>query len=292
MSRFPGVFMDANRRSCIAINEGDGYVGVIQMGAKGLTRQSVAVELFGNEWKASEYDVAEAAKRYIAFAQKHAENDALALECVGGALIQASIGAPSFAPELNEKTEFSTQKEQKVSEDFFAEKEHAGADNSPEVVHAEQTGAAAAPVEPVEIAAPVVAAAEDMAAAPVVPVAAPAVGDTQAADDEEQEQAYAVHVNGQSVTVQMGKARESRLSENAYAGRPQTIETAPAEPTFYVALDANGVMVRCATVNPLDRKVIGALVGGWVAEGFVVTKAGLKEMGRYVSAARKAKADT
>lgn len=282
MSRFPGVFMDANRRSCIAINEGAGCVGVIQMGSKGLTRQSVAVEQFGNEWKASEYDVAEAAKRYIAFAQKHTENDSLALECVGGALVQATI----------EKNEFSTQKEQKVSEDFFAEKEHAGADNSPVVVHAEQTGAAAAPVEPVEIAAPVVAATEDMASAPVVPVAAPAVGGTQAADDEEQEQAYAVHVNGQSVTVQMGKARESRLSENAYAGRPQTIETAPAEPTFYVALDANGVMVRCATVNPLDRKVIGALVGGWVAEGFVVTKAGLKEMGRYVSAARKAKADT
>lgn len=292
MSRFPGVFMDANRRSCIAIAEGVGSVGVIQMGAKGLTRQSVGEAQFDADWKSSEYEVTEAAKRYIAFAQKHAENDALALECLGAAMVQATLGRPFIAPDASANNEFSTLKEREVSEDFFAEKEHAGADNSLDFVHAEQISAAAAPVEPVESAAQVTVATEEPAAVSAGPVAVSAVADTQVAEDEAQEQAYAVHVNGQSVTVQMGKARESRMPANAFADRPQTIAVAPAEPTFYVALDANGVMVRCATVNPLDRKVIGALIGGWVAEGFVVTKAGLKEMGRYVSAARKAQADT
>lgn len=294
MHRFPGVFMDANRRSCIAVSEGAEGISILQMAAAGLSHQVVTPEQFEKDWKPSDYSVAEAANRYLAFAQKHEGNDPLAIEILGVAIMRGTVGqGDPVTPQIsNETKEFSTQKEPEVSDTLFTEKGQGalatqGADTSavsaPEVTQDPPVVTESTAQEVLPAAAPVQAAAGPEASAPAA---------SQTLCDDEQEQSYAVHVNGQSVTVQMGKARETRMPAGAYADRPQTIATAPVEPTFYVALDENGVMARCATVNPLDRKVIGALIGGWVAEGFVVTKAGLKEMGRFVSAARKAQAES
>lgn len=125
--------------------------------------------------------------------------------------------------------------------------------------------------------------------APVVALVAPPAAQpiSEAREDGDGEPAYAVHVNGASVTVEMNKVREKRLDANAYDARQQTIVPVVEEPMFYVALDQNNVMARTASINAVDRKVIGALIGGWVAEGFTVTKASLKELAKYVTAARK-----
>lgn len=76
-------------------------------------------------------------------------------------------------------------------------------------------------------------------------------------------------------------AQQKGLSPQDFSDKPLTVETAPA---FYVALDANGLMVRSVSVTAADRKVVAALVGNWIAEGFQPVPCDIKAYAKHVRA--------
>lgn len=54
------------------------------------------------------------------------------------------------------------------------------------------------------------------------------------------------------------------------------------EPAFYIALDKNGLLARSVSVTVEDRKVVAALVGNWIAEGFQPLPVDIKAYAKHV----------
>jgi hypothetical protein len=279
MSNFPKVFMDANRRSCMVIGEDLAGYEVVQMADEGLALQTLSHDAFEANWTASDYPVNQAATRYLGFAETHPSNNARAIEWLKAYLQSLAVEPVAGDDVVKAKNETLTPEIKSIE---------AGApsDTPSPSLEVEVPSDPLPVMPPAEIAPTQITNPKEVVMQEAATIAQEQQSSAATATDE-LEQSYAVHVNGQSVSIQMGKARDNRLAPEAYGERPQTIATAPVEPLFYVAFDDNGVLARVASVNPLDRKVIGALTGGWIAEGFTVTKASLKELARHVTAARK-----
>ncbi len=73
--------------------------------------------------------------------------------------------------------------------------------------------------------------------------------------------------------------REVALAPVDFADKPATVEL---EPAFYVAVDKEGRMVRSVSVTAEDRKVVAALVGNWIAEGFQPVPCNIKQYAKHV----------
>lgn len=84
------------------------------------------------------------------------------------------------------------------------------------------------------------------------------------------------------------KQDEKMLTQNDFNETPM-IHVDNADLTFYTAQDESGAIIGSAQVNPVDRKVIGALVGNWIAAGFVVSRKTYKEMNKIVREQQKIK---
>jgi len=230
---FPGVFVDADRRTCLLTWVDESAVEFLQMGAGGLEINSAPRAAFEGAWSPAAFPTQDALDRYWSFASGRTDNHARAL-----AVLNVFRGAKDGASE----TGFSCFQPTQTKED------------------------------------------RPMNTQDSTVLETPAGAPTDAAETDP---AYAVHVVGQRVTVEMGKPRDRRIEPEQFNERAQTVTPGSAEPLFYVGLDEKGVMVRCTSFTLADRKVIGALTGGWVAEGLTVSKASLKELSRYVAAARK-----
>lgn len=109
----------------------------------------------------------------------------------------------------------------------------------------------------------------------------------------EKQEKYSVEVTESGVSVVMHPEKEQKLT-------PQNFETAPVsvpaagEMAFYGAFNEQGAMERCVSSHIGDRKVVAALVGNWVAEGYNVQRMARKEMVkqlRKIDAAAKEEAD-
>ena len=89
---------------------------------------------------------------------------------------------------------------------------------------------------------------------------------------------FEVAVSEGSVVVSMGSPPVDRKLEiNDFAEKPQTI-VPPVEMSFYVALNAQGVLERCVSTATVDRKAVAALIGNWVAEGYLPALVSPKEL--------------
>lgn len=77
------------------------------------------------------------------------------------------------------------------------------------------------------------------------------------------------------------------LTPKDFADKPLTVQN---EPAFYVALDDAGCVVRSVSVTVEDRKVVAALVGNWIAEGFLPTPCDLKGYTKHLRNTAKIKA--
>lgn len=75
------------------------------------------------------------------------------------------------------------------------------------------------------------------------------------------------------------KAEGQALAPADFAEKAVTVTN---EPAFYVALGADGLMARSVGVTQEDRKVVAALVGNWIAEGFLPTACDVKTYGKHV----------
>ena len=109
----------------------------------------------------------------------------------------------------------------------------------------------------------------------------------------DKQEKYSVEVTESGVSVVMHPEKERKLT-------PQNFETAPVsvpaagETAFYGAFNEQGAMERCVSSHIGDRKVVAALVGNWVAEGYNVQRMARKEMVkqlRKIDAAAKEEAD-
>lgn len=86
---------------------------------------------------------------------------------------------------------------------------------------------------------------------------------------------------------QAGGAEAKTLAPSDFTDKSLVVQT---EPAFYVALDANGHVIRSVSVTVEDRKVVAALVGNWIAEGFQPIPCDLKNYMKHLRATAKAKA--
>jgi hypothetical protein len=95
--------------------------------------------------------------------------------------------------------------------------------------------------------------------------------------------------NGQ-VHIEMGgsKADDGKLATDDFAGKPLVAEPQD-ELMFYVALDKAKVMQRCVSISVGDRATVGAMIGNWSSEGFLVQAYGSKEMLKMFRALEAAK---
>lgn len=86
-------------------------------------------------------------------------------------------------------------------------------------------------------------------------------------------------VDGALVIGQASPAEQSLRPEQF--AEQSLVVPAPA-PGFYVALDADGVLVRSVSVTVADRVVTAALVGNWVAQGLKVAHCDLKQLQKHL----------
>lgn len=96
-------------------------------------------------------------------------------------------------------------------------------------------------------------------------------------------------IDGAIVISGLNGDQQKGLAPQDFSDKPQTVEIAPA---FYVALGADGLMARSVSVTAADRKVVAALVGNWIAEGFQPIPCDIKAYAKHVralTAAEKAK---
>lgn len=280
------VFQGPNRRSCIRVAESDVAVKVLCIGAEGILFEEIPVDVFAAEWVASEFELRAAVSHYLTASKTLSRNDegaiqklrdildesksgSVPVDLFGGGdpatpVVEVAVGATIPLSPVSQPNEGSSVLD--IAPETPPQTNPSSAD--PAIVLPPTESAVTPPVVPAQVAAP-----------------APVAQAVQ--DDEEGSQAYAVHVNGSSVTVEMNKPREKRLALENFEQRPLSAVVKTAEPLFYVAFDENDVLVRVASMSTEDRKVVGALTGGWIAEGFTVARASLKDLAKHVSAARK-----
>lgn len=317
----PKVYMDAGRRACISLEENQGGFLVAKMNADGIHVEQLHHAEIGSEWVESVYDPKMAIARYLSHAETKDANhpDAVRLLKSGLDRLEALAAENPFAdlplvdvPEAKTSTAVppSAQEVAQVAH-VAAKADDADSPGLPkdEVLVSEDTKSAveipvknnfheevvrmsevnqvnlsvnetpAATAISVAATPAASATAPEVASAPTKPTQAPSVAN-------EDDAAYAVHVNGSSVTVEMGRARASRIEADAFAAREQ-IAVAPKQPMFYVGFDGNGVMARCVSISDVDRKTVGAMIGAWAADGFMVSTCTLKDLAKHVGAARK-----
>jgi hypothetical protein len=89
-----------------------------------------------------------------------------------------------------------------------------------------------------------------------------------------------VSVSDGQVLVQM-KQDDQKLGHLDFATR-EVINLPAPTPGYYIAIDENGVMHRCVADCLPDKKVVAALVGNWVADGFNVMRVGRKELMKHL----------
>ncbi len=86
---------------------------------------------------------------------------------------------------------------------------------------------------------------------------------------------------------------ERKMAPEDFAERP--LAASPqADVRYYVAVNGSGAMQRCVSTDVLDRQVVAALVGNWVAEGLLVDlcdRRGLMKHLRLAEAAAKQDAE-
>jgi hypothetical protein len=75
------------------------------------------------------------------------------------------------------------------------------------------------------------------------------------------------------------QGQDQKLSTENFADKNITVQL---EPAFYVALGADGLMVRSVSVTLEDRKTVAALVGNWIAEGFQPIPCDIKAFAKHV----------
>ncbi len=109
----------------------------------------------------------------------------------------------------------------------------------------------------------------------------------------EKQEKYSVEVTESGVSVVMHPEKEQKLSPQNFESAPVSVPAA-GETAFYGAFNEQGAMERCVSSHIGDRKVVAALVGNWVAEGYNVQRMTRKEMVkqlRKIEAAAKEEAD-
>lgn len=109
----------------------------------------------------------------------------------------------------------------------------------------------------------------------------------------EKQEKYSVEVTESGVSVVMHPEKEQKLSPQNFEAAPVSVQSA-GDVCFYGAFNEQGVMERSVTSHIGDRKVVAALVGNWVAEGYSVERMTRKEMVkqlRKIEAAAKEEAD-
>jgi hypothetical protein len=87
-----------------------------------------------------------------------------------------------------------------------------------------------------------------------------------------------VRLMGDALLVEPG-SNGGEIDANAYDNKAVALEL---EPAYYVALGKTGLMERSVSLTAEDRKVVAALVGGWVAEGFQPLPCDLKGFAKHV----------
>lgn len=109
----------------------------------------------------------------------------------------------------------------------------------------------------------------------------------------DKQEKYSVEVTDSGVSVVMHPEKEQKLSPQNFEAAPVSVQSA-GDVCFYGAFNEQGVMERSVTSHIGDRKVVAALVGNWVAEGYSVERMTRKEMVkqlRKIEAAAKEEAD-
>ena len=86
---------------------------------------------------------------------------------------------------------------------------------------------------------------------------------------------------GDSLVVELNTP-DAKPAAHAFEERHE-VTACPAD-SFHGCFNAAGVLERVVTTNAADRKVLGALVGGWVAEGFRVQTLSRKEAIKHLRA--------
>lgn len=316
----PQVYMDRSNRSCIAVGTDIGGVEIVSLNGDGLGFTVVPDAAFAETWTASDYDLDKALERYAAHIKSRENNHPDAVARIQG-LIDSRKGDAASPSELDLPLDTPVETKPAAAAPVVEPEPAAAAEevkaNDPASPAAQEISSAAPEAVPAEVPvspsvtiekevpmndlnlnqAPAAGEApapttEPAAPAPVAPVAvqaAPAPQAKIAAEslDEGVDANYSVTVNGGSVTVAMGAAKPRRLDEQAYANREQVVVNQPKEPKFVVATDQNGVLARVISMDDSDRKVSGALIGGWIADGYTVTTVTLKDLAKLVGAARK-----
>jgi hypothetical protein len=89
-----------------------------------------------------------------------------------------------------------------------------------------------------------------------------------------------VSVTDGEILVQM-QPKDVKLGATAFAER-EIISLPAIVPGYYIALDDQGVMQRCVADCVPDKKVVAALVGNWVADGFDVMRVARKELVKHL----------
>jgi hypothetical protein len=250
----PGpVHINSEEASCLLITRSESEVRFVPKSADALSIHALPADQFDKEWKPKEYDIEVAVSHYL----KHADKTNTAQDVVDAIASLLSDGSG------------------------VAEK----------VTTVDPT-----PATPETFAAP-----ESMIPAPTVdqPVeATPSVVPTPTPANQSKEKqvmsadqnpqgAYQVQVTDKGVLIEMQKTPETKLATADFQDKPLTVAPAGA-PFFYVALNENGVMERCVANSLADRKTIAALVGNWVAEGYLVERCSTKVLMKHLRVIDKA----
>lgn len=94
----------------------------------------------------------------------------------------------------------------------------------------------------------------------------------------------------QQIVLNIGNKQDEKiLTQDDFYETPSVSHVDNAELTFYTAQDREGNITGTAQVNPIDRKVIGALVGNWIAAGYAVSRKTYKEMNKILREQQKTK---
>lgn len=94
-------------------------------------------------------------------------------------------------------------------------------------------------------------------------------------------QGMQVTIMPNAVNVAMNTV-DDRLTTHDFETRQDAPKVHTGELNYYIGLDEQGLMVRCASMAQPDRKAVAALVGGWVADGIIVQQVNRKELLKHL----------
>lgn len=279
-----------SKAKCAIVSEVDDGFFVVPAKAQRLDAHFVSKEDFEKEWQYFEYEPRKVLETFLEIAKKHGASDRVQAY-LHEAQIEIESSSPTTIEHIFNEDDGSTPKE---SDDDSVAAAFAGSAQEGDAQN------------------PGVASGQEIQDGGVKPVACNTSKDkTNAAQVDAEQKPQGSHaMNCQanpvagadlpdsplSVTVSKSGlqvvfgGQNTGLTPESFGAQPCSAVIESMQPVFYVALDEKGNLVRSVTKCHTDRKNVAAIVGNWLAEGFLVNCCDMKGMMKLLRTTSKASA--